>query len=123
MKTPEQWIKVCPSDALIDRRHIIKEVLYDNQPESIIICRFEGQCYAYINRCVHMPKRLNCEHDIIFDLSGKFLRCSMHGIIYTPDTGTSQSTMCNGEQLKAVKVTEKEGMIYLNDKHIHELTK
>ncbi|ALG68138.1 Rieske (2Fe-2S) protein [Beggiatoa leptomitoformis] len=118
MKTQEEWVKVCTSDKLKEGRHVIREAHYEGVLESIIICRFKGHCYAYINRCVHMPKRLNCEHDLIFDITGQFLRCSMHGIIYTPETGTSQSTMCHGEQLKAVKVTEIENMIYLSDKRV-----
>lgn len=119
MKSQEQWVKVCQSEALTNGRHLICEAIYKGTLESILLCRFKNQCYAYINRCVHMPKPLNCEHDLVFDATGQFLRCSMHGIIYTPETGVSQSTMCNGEQLQAVKVTEIDGFIYLSDKRIN----
>ena len=118
MKHPDSYLKACDSAHLQEGRHIICEVHYNHVPESIIVCRFKGQCYAYVNRCVHMPKRLNCEHDLLFDTTGQYLRCSMHGIIYTPETGISQSTMCNGEQLKAVKVIEVDGEIYFSDKHV-----
>ena len=35
----------------------------------------------------------------------------MHGIVYTPQTGASVSTMCEGEQLRAVEVYEEGGEV------------
>ena len=65
-----------------------------------------------------MPRRLNCERDVIFDDTGNYLRCSMHGIIYDPETGRSQSSMCNGEKLQALKVIEEDACVYINDKRV-----
>ena len=35
----------------------------------------------------------------------------MHGIVYTPETGTSVSAMCEGEQLRARDVYEEDGEV------------
>jgi hypothetical protein len=42
----------------------------------------------------------------------------MHGIIYDPQTGISQSTMCNGEKLQALRIFEEGDCVYINDKRI-----
>jgi hypothetical protein len=42
----------------------------------------------------------------------------MHGIVYDPQTGASQSTMCNGEKLQALKIVEDNGCIFIADKRI-----
>jgi nitrite reductase/ring-hydroxylating ferredoxin subunit len=112
---------VCSSDDLAERTHVGIELLYEGQIEAVVVFRFEGDVYAYINRCVHMPKRLDCERDIIFDDNGQLLRCSMHGIVYEPSTGTSLSTMCHGEQLRPVRVQEHEGAVYVTDKRARPL--
>ena len=39
----------------------------------------------------------------------------MHGIVYTPETGTSVSTMCEGERLRAVSIYEENGQIGIAD--------
>jgi nitrite reductase/ring-hydroxylating ferredoxin subunit len=106
---------VCPSQSLVDGRHIKVKMTFEGRPEECLLVRFDGQPYAYINRCVHMPRALDCEQDAVFDETGRFLRCSMHGIVYTPQTGTSVSAMCEGEQLRAVSLYEEDGEVGLAD--------
>tara|TARA_R110002050_G_scaffold25982_2_gene68914 strand:- start:620 stop:841 length:222 start_codon:yes stop_codon:yes gene_type:complete len=65
-----------------------------------------------------MPRRLDCEKDMIFDRSGKNLRCSMHGIIYDPVSGESISAICNGEKLTPVKVLENDDGVWITDKRV-----
>ena len=69
-----------------------------------------------------MPLRLDCESPVIFDLGKNKLKCSMHGIIYDPETGESLSpTMCTGEKLTPIEVEEDGAGIWLADKDV-ELT-
>jgi nitrite reductase/ring-hydroxylating ferredoxin subunit len=109
---------VCPSAALTDGRHIKVGMTFEGRPEECLIVRFEGRPYAYINRCVHMPRALDCEQNSVFDETGRFLRCSMHGIVYTPQSGTSVSAMCEGQQLRPVELYEEDGEIGLADYRI-----
>lgn len=106
---------VCPSAALANGKHLKLKLVFEGREEECLVCRFDGQVYAYLNRCVHMPRPLDCEQDLIFDQTGRFLRCSMHGIVYTPETGTSLSAMCEGKQLRAVGLAEENGAISIAD--------
>lgn len=108
-------IPVCPSTRLTDGQHLKFQFYFENRPEEAIVFRFDGQAYAYINRCVHMPRPLDCERDIIFDHTGRLLRCSMHGIVFKPHNGESVSTICEGERLTAVTISEEEGEILITD--------
>ena len=106
---------ICTSEALAEGRHLKLKILFEGREEECLLVRHLGKCYAYINRCVHMPRPLDCEKDQVFDLSGQYLRCSMHGIVYTPETGASVSTMCEGEKLRAVSIYEENGEIGIAD--------
>ena len=106
---------VCATTALADGEYRKLRLVFEKRDEECVVLRFEGTVYAYINRCVHMPRRLDCERKHVFDDSGRFLRCSMHGIVYQPQTGSSLSTMCEGERLRAVEVYEEGGEIGLAD--------
>jgi nitrite reductase/ring-hydroxylating ferredoxin subunit len=115
------YFPVCPSDALAEGRHIKVYMRFEGRQEECLVVRFKGKVYAYVNRCVHMPRPLDCEQDRVFDPSGRFLRCSMHGIVYTPETGTSVSTMCEGERLRAVALHEEGGEVGLADFRVSEV--
>ena len=118
MRPKNKWVYVCKSAELDEREHRTIDFYYAGELHSGIVFRFKNKTYAYLNRCVHMPRRLNCERDSIFDDTGNYLRCSMHGIIYDPATGRSLSTMCNGEKLQALRVVEEDACIYINDKRV-----
>ena len=114
-------IWVCRKDQLADGSYMKIEVVYANEPSSVIVFRYKGDCLAYRNLCVHMPRRLDCEKDMIFDDTGRNLRCSMHGIVYDPATGESLSTICNGEKLTPVKLQEDEEGVWIVDKRVKPL--
>ena len=115
-------IAICSSSALADGQYCKLKVVFEGNEDECLLLRFDGKVYAYINRCVHMPRRLDGEESRIFDHSGRFLRCSMHGIVYTPQTGTSLSTMCEGEQLRAIDVYEEAGEIGIVDFRITSIS-
>jgi nitrite reductase/ring-hydroxylating ferredoxin subunit len=117
----EKHVMVCASEQLGEKQYIIVDLLYKDSPHSGIVFRFNGEAFAYLNQCVHMPRALNCERDTIFDEQRELLRCSMHGIVYDPVTGASLSTMCNGERLNALRLREIDGAIYIRDKRVRPL--
>jgi hypothetical protein len=45
----------------------------------------------------------DCEHPSVFDETGNYLRCSMHGIIYDPVDGLCQSEIRAGKFLTRLK--------------------
>ena len=108
----------CTRDELQQARFLIRHVDYKKQPVSVILFAFEESVYAYINHCMHMHRPLNCEQDAIFDETGKFLRCSMHGFIFDPKTGECQSPVCFGQRLQALRLEEVDGTFYFAEKHL-----
>jgi nitrite reductase/ring-hydroxylating ferredoxin subunit len=84
---------------------------------NLIIFNFYGKAYAYLNRCMHMQRPLNCQSDDIFDRTKQNLRCSMHGFVFEPETGVCISPVCEGQQLLAFKLVETDGLLRLGDKH------
>lgn len=115
----EIWI--CNKDELTEGNYIRIDVLYANEVSSVVVFRYKGDCLAYQNLCVHMPRRLDCEKDMIFDNSLKYLRCSMHGITYDPITGESLSEICKGKKLTPVAVQEREDGVWICDKRVKPL--
>ena len=134
---------VCPSAELADGQHRKLTLTFEGREEECLLLRFDdprsGEVLldgidvrdldwdslrgsmgyvaqdAYINLCVHMPRRLDGEEPKVFDPTGRYLRCSMHGIVYTPQTGASISTMCEGERLRAVDSYEDGGEVGIAD--------
>ena len=109
---------VCSSEQLIEGVYQRIEITYSGKSSSVLVFRLNGQCMAYRNLCVHMPRELDCEKNTIFDSTGQKLRCSMHGIVYDPMTGESISTMCNGERLTAIRVQEDDEGVWIQDKRV-----
>ncbi len=115
-------IWVCPTDQLQEGGYLRVAVAYANEPSSVVVFRYKGEYLAYRNLCVHMPRRLDCEKDMIFDDTGQSLRCSMHGITYDPITGASTSMICEGDKLTPVKVQVDGEGIWIFDKRVKPLT-
>ena len=109
-------LAVCSSEALGEQAYVKVNIRFEGRDEECLIVRFAGKAYAYINRCVHMPRRLDCEAPQVFDDSGRHLCCSMYGIVYAPETGTSVSALCAGDRLRGVAVYEDDGASILKIK-------
>jgi len=98
------------------------DVSYAGEQISVVLFRYKGKCYAYRNLCRHMPRKLNCESKVIFDLTGQYLRCSMHGVVYEPTSGESVGTMCSGERLTPIELIEDDDGIWITDRRVTPLT-
>lgn len=116
-------IWVCRNEQIAEGHYKRVEVTYGDESSSVVVFRYQGHCLAYRNQCVHMPRRLDCERDMIFDDTGQHLRCSMHGIVYDPTTGESISSICQGEKLTPVKIQEDQDGIWIFDKRVTPATK
>ncbi len=108
----------CTLSELNEASYLTRKIQFKKLPTSAIIFAFEGIAYAYINHCMHMHRPLNCEEDAIFDESGLYLRCSMHGFIFDPKTGECQSPVCLGQRLQSLRLEEIEGILYFAEKHL-----
>jgi nitrite reductase/ring-hydroxylating ferredoxin subunit len=109
---------ICTRAELDKVSFLIQPILLKNKPTSALIFAFEGEVYAYVNHCMHMHRPLNCEEDAVFDETGKYLRCSMHGFIFAPKTGECQSPVCFGQRLQALRLENNDGLLYFAEKHL-----
>jgi nitrite reductase/ring-hydroxylating ferredoxin subunit len=110
--------KICANTDLAENDFKIVPLHFRKKPLSGIIFRYKQKLYAYVNQCVHLPRKLNCEANTIFDESKMLLRCSMHGMVFQPETGESVSTSCNGERLQPIRLKVHRDIIYIDDKHV-----
>ncbi|OQK18603.1 hypothetical protein AU255_12555 [Methyloprofundus sedimenti] len=109
---------ICSVHDLDKVDYLVRDIEYKHQRRTAIIYYYEAKVYAFVNYCMHMQRRLDCEKETIFHVSGKLLSCSMHGFVFEPTTGECLSPVCAGQKLQAIKLLESEGNIYLSDKHV-----
>lgn len=97
------------------------DLMYRDEAKNAIVIRFNNKVFAYLNQCVHMPRALNCQSETIFDEQQNLLRCSMHGIVYDPETGQSLSTMCYDKKLVSLRLSLIQEKIIIDDKRVKPL--
>ena len=112
------WVYICTPEELTEGSWRRINVLYEGVSDSVVVLRYQGAVQAFRNLCVHMPRSLDGEDGNIFDPATGHLRCSMHGIVYSPETGESLSDICRGKKLTSVRVIEHKSKLYLKDKRV-----
>lgn len=118
MLTADREWRVCASRELAEEACRVIDIEFKGESASAIVLRYRGRAYAYLNRCVHMVRRLDCEHPRLFDPASKLLRCSMHGLVFDPASGDCLSEICAGKRLCALKLVEADGSILFRDKRV-----
>jgi len=77
--------------------------------------RYEGQVYAYVNRCPHRGTELDWEPGEVLDGDGEFLICATHGALFQPQTGLCVMGPCKGSSLQSILLVEADGSVKLVD--------
>ncbi|PXX49070.1 Rieske (2Fe-2S) protein [Aquitalea magnusonii] len=107
---------ICASADLQDSGRAVRFTLdgADGKPLSALALRYQGRVYGYINACRHIPIELDLQDGNVFDLSGQYLVCSMHGALYLPNNGRCVGGPCRGHGLQALPLHEADGQVWLN---------
>lgn len=105
---------ICTSSALENGKEgVCFSVVDHGGSVPAFVVRHEGQVRAYLNRCAHVPVRMESQPNTFFDFSGQFLICALHGALYDPRTGRCVGGRCKGfGHLQAVAVLEQQGQVY-----------
>ena len=112
---------IAQSAELLDsgRAALFQVSVFDRTLPAFVI-RYQGQVYAYVNECAHVPVELDQNPGHVFDMSGQFLVCSFHGAYYSPTQGTCLGGPCRGASLRALTVEECDGQVWLLEDEKHE---
>lgn len=107
---------ICAAEALAEADEGVRfETRYRGASVPALVIRFRGQARAYLNRCGHIPVELDWQPGEFFDHSRLYLVCATHGALYDPETGACLGGRCNGRELIALPISERDGQIYLKE--------
>ena len=86
---------------------------FDLEPP-VFIVKKDNQIYAYINKCPHAGVNLEWQENDFLNIDKTFIQCSVHGAIFSIESGTCIQGPCNGSGLTSVKLLiDDNGDIYL----------
>lgn len=77
-----------------------------------LLVNFEGQHFAYINRCPHTGITLDWVDNKFFSSDERYLMCATHGAVFEPPTGECIWGPCLGLSLQSVPIEIYEGRVY-----------
>ena len=106
-----QVIALCNSDALVNSGEAVPFDVYCGRTARGFAIRFDGQVYAYLNQCAHVPMEMDYQPNRFFDLTGHWLICATHGATYSPKTGACRGGPCRGGLVK-IETSERDGMVH-----------
>lgn len=106
-------VRLCPADQLVEggRAHVF-DLLEWQRPVRAFVLRFDGQVHGYINRCAHVPVELDWQPGRVFDETGRWVICAVHGATYDPGSGLCVAGPCVHKRLKPITVREEAGLVY-----------
>jgi nitrite reductase/ring-hydroxylating ferredoxin subunit len=73
-----------------------------------LLVNYQGNFYAYLNRCPHVGISLDWVDNRFFTVDGRYLMCANHGAVFEPPTGECVWGPCVGAALQHL-VLEIEG--------------
>ena len=110
-------IPLCNSSALQNSGLAVSfDVVYQGQTCRAFAVRYDGEAYAYLNRCSHVPMELDYQPDRFFDVTGRWLICATHGAMYQPRTGACFGGPCRSGLVK-ITLQESEGVVRWHTAH------
>ena len=92
------------------------DVVFAGQTCRAFAIRYQGQAYAYLNRCAHVAMEMDFQPNRFFDISGDWLICATHGALYQPQTGQCRSGPCRGGLIK-ITLSEGDGAVHWHTAH------
>ncbi|MCX7225764.1 MAG: Rieske 2Fe-2S domain-containing protein [Burkholderiales bacterium] len=87
------------------------DVVFAGQTCRAFAIRYQGQAYAYLNRCAHVAMEMDFQPNRFFDISGDWLICATHGALYQPQTGQCRGGPCRGGLIK-ITLSEGDGVVH-----------
>ena len=77
-----------------------------------LIVNYEGNHFAYMNRCPHTGITLDWVNNQFFSSDNRYLMCATHGAVFEPPSGECVWGPCFGLSLQAVPLEIEGEEIY-----------
>ena len=105
-----------PIAGLIEGGKGLRFDVHNNQGETIpaFAVHYDGQYFAYLNRCGHIAIQLDYMPGEFFSGDGQALICATHGAEYAPDTGACLGGPCYGVGLEPLPIKQDRGQLFLD---------
>lgn len=105
---------ICAAEALRDGQDGVRFSVRRHGVEwAAFAVRFNGQVYAYFNRCAHVAVELDWQPGRFFDSDRRWLICAVHGALYEPTTGYCVAGPCSNGRLEGLPLVERDGSVWL----------
>ena len=85
----------------------------DGEEVEIFVVRLGAAVRGYRNFCPHIGSPLDWKPDSFMSDDGKLLRCATHGALFRRDDGLCVEGPCEGDSLRRVEVTLRDGEVVL----------
>ena len=83
----------------------------DFDTEALVV-NFQGQLFAYVNRCPHVGISLDWVDNQFFTVDHRYLMCANHGAVFEPPTGECIWGPCVGAALEKLPLEIVGNKIY-----------
>jgi len=87
-------------------------LICDGREEECFVVNHQGQLYAYINRCCHVPMTMDWVDNQFMTEDKQFIQCATHGACYLPDTGECVGGPPFGQFLTRVPLTTEGDQVF-----------
>lgn len=77
-----------------------------------MLVNFDGNLFAYINRCPHTGITLDWVNNQFFSSDKRYVMCATHGAVFEPATGECIWGPCVGLSLQSVPIEIDGGQVY-----------
>ena len=100
-----------PLDEIAENDALGYAVTEGDAKRKLVVARWTGEVYAYLNRCPHAGTPLDWVPDKFLDRSRSYLICQTHGALFEVEDGECIDGPCLGDRLEPVTVRIVDGEI------------
>lgn len=85
----------------------------DSGQLEMVVVRSGDDIYGYKNSCPHTGAPLEWQPDQFLDMTHSFIQCSIHGALFTLNSGYCVRGPCAGKSLESLTINKNDGKLYL----------
>ena len=111
--TDRQKISITEVNDLTEGEAMSFEFQTEQQKLRGFVVMYQGNYYAYLNRCPHTGVNLEWQPNQFLDRTHQFIQCSTHGARFKIENGLCIYGPCQGRSLQPINIEIAAGKIFL----------